>query len=60
MPGFPAGVTRVKGLALMRPLVLAVRSFPRGIDIHIDDLVVHSSRDVGGIVAGSGAKVEAI
>ena len=60
MPGFPAGVTRDKGLALMRSLVLFVRLLPRSVDVHIDCLVIHPSRGVGGIVAGSRAKVEAV
>ena len=60
MPGFPAGVACDKWLALMRSLVLVVRLLPRGVDVHIDDLIIHSSRGVGGVVAGSGAEVEAI
>ena len=44
----------------MCSLILAVHLLPRGVNVHVDDLVIHSARGVGRVVMGSGAEVEAI
>ena len=60
MSNFSTVVAIEGALALVSPLLAHCVSLSRSVNVHVDDLVVHFLRGVGGIVTRSGLEVKTI
>ena len=60
MPSFPTVVTMEGALALISLLLVHSIPLSRSIDVHVDNLVVHSLRSIGGVVSRSRLEVKMI